>query len=141
MMTCRLLFDGVGLHPPGRRSTAACPDLLMVVEAAALLPSEDAPDVGGPLSGLDRELRRRGMELSEPERVALAEAYLFGRDGIADLIRRGDTFNDAYTVVLDHGEEWSRKRILDLLGAERDAAWAEAKRLKAALGAEREASG
>ena len=113
----------------------------MVVEAAALLPSEDAPDVGGPLSGLDRELRRRGMELSEPERVALAEAYVYGRDGIADLIRRGDTFNDAYTVVLDHGEGWSRKRILDLLGAERDAAWAEAKRLKAALGAEREASG
>ena len=69
---------------------------------------------------------------------------MYGRDGIADLIRRGDTFNDAYTVVLDHGEgrsSWSRKRILDLLGAERDAAWAEAKRLKAALGAEREASG
>jgi hypothetical protein len=75
LMKCRLLFDGVGLHPLGRRSTAACPDLLMVVEAAALLPSEDAPDVGGPLSGLvDRELRRRGMGLSEPERVALAEA-------------------------------------------------------------------
>ena len=81
------------------------------------------------------------MELSEPERVALAEAYVFGRDSIAVLIRRGDTFNDAYTVVLDHEEGWSRKRILDLLGAERDAAWAEAKRLKAALGAEREASG
>ena len=32
-----------------------------------------------------------------------------------------------------------RKRILDLLGAERDAAWAEAKRLKAAL--DREAGG
>ena len=116
----------------------------MVVEAAALLPSEDAPDVGGPLSGLDRELRRRGMELSEPERVALAEAYVFGRDGIADLIRRGDTFNDAYTVVLDHGgssSPWSRMRILDLLGAERDAAWAEAKRLKAALGTEERARG
>ncbi len=51
-------------------------------------------------------------------------------------LRRGDTFNDAYTMVLDHGDGLcpaSRKRILDLLGSERDAAWAEAKRLKAAL--------
>ena len=42
-------------------------------------------------------------------------------------------------LVLDHGEGLypaDRKRILDLLGAERDAAWAEAKRLKAALGTE-----
>jgi hypothetical protein len=41
--------------------------------------------------------------------------------------------------VLDHGEGLypvDRKRILDLLGAERDAAWAEAKRLEAALGVE-----
>jgi hypothetical protein len=45
----------------------------------ALATSEDAPDVG-PLSGLDREMRRRDMELTGPERVALAEAYLFGRD-------------------------------------------------------------
>ena len=64
----------------------------------ALATSEDAPDVG-PLSGLDRE-----MALSEPERVALAEAYVFGRDDIADLIRRGDTFNDAHALVLEHGE-------------------------------------
>ena len=49
----------------------------------ALATSEDAPDVGHP-GGLDREMRRRGMELSGPERVALAEAYLFGRDDIAD---------------------------------------------------------
>ena len=45
----------------------------------ALATSEDAPDVGHP-GGLDREMRRRGMELSGPERVALAEALLFGRD-------------------------------------------------------------
>ena len=32
----------------------------MVVEAAALLPSEDTPDVG-PLTGLDREMRYRNM--------------------------------------------------------------------------------
>ena len=47
-------------------------------------------------------------------------------------------------LVLDHGEGLypaDRKRILDLLGAERDAAWAEAKRLKAALGLESEARG
>jgi hypothetical protein len=98
----------------------------------ALATSEDAPDVGH-LSGLARE-----MGLTEPERVALAEAYVFGRDGIADLIRRGDTFNDAHALALEHGEGLypvARKRILDLLGAERDAAWAEAKRLKAELGA------
>jgi hypothetical protein len=66
--------------------------------------------------------------------VALAAAYVHEQDDIADLIRRGDTFNDTYTLVLDHEESpspWSRKRILDLLGAERDAALAEAKRLKA----------
>ncbi len=109
----------------------------------ALATNEDAPDVG-PLSGLDREMRHRDMELSEPERVALAEAYVFGRDGISDLIGRGDTFNDAYTVVLDHGEGLdpaSRERILGLLGVERDAAWAEAKRLKAALGVKERARG
>ncbi len=49
----------------------------------ALATSEDAPDVG-PFSGLDREMRHRDMKLSEPERVALAEAYVFGRDDIAD---------------------------------------------------------
>ncbi len=40
-------------------------------------------------------------------------------------------------LVLDHGEGLypaDRKRILDLLGAERDAAWAEAKRLKGGAG-------
>ena len=99
-------------------------------EFLARVADADAPDVGH-LSGLDRE-----MGLSEPERIVLAEAYVFGRDGIADLIRRGATFNDAHTLALDHEKNPSpRKRILDLLGAERDAAWAEAKRLKAALGA------
>jgi hypothetical protein len=70
----------------------------------ALATSEDAPDVG-PLSGLDRE-----MALSEPERVALAEAYVFGRDDLADLIRRGDTFNDACTLVLDTTGRGSTRR-------------------------------
>jgi hypothetical protein len=46
--------------------------------------------------------------------------------------------------VLDYGEglyPGDRDRILGLLGAERDAAWAKAKRLKAALGVESEARG
>ena len=55
-----------------------------------------------------------------------------------------DAFNDAHTLVLDHGEGLypvARKRILGLLGAERDAAWAEAKRLKAELVAKERAGG
>ncbi len=96
----------------------------------ARVESEHGPDLGD-LGGLVRELG-----LSRREMDVLAMAYAFERDDIADLIRRGDTFNHAYTLVLDHGEGWSRKRILDLLGAERDAAWAEAKRLKAAFGVE-----
>ncbi len=93
----------------------------------------DGPDLGD-LGGLVRE-----MELSRREMDVLAMAYAIERDDIADLIRGGDTFNDAYTVVLDHGEgrsSWSQKRILDLLVSERDAAWTEAKRLKAELGVE-----
>ncbi len=88
----------------------------------------------GPLTGLDRE-----MGLSDKEAQTLAVAYVYEQDEIGDLIRRGDTFNDAYALVLDRGEGLypvAKKRILDLLGAERDAAWAEAKRLKAALGVE-----
>jgi len=54
----------------------------------ALATSEDAPDVG-PLSGLDREMRRRDMGLSESERVALAEAYVFGRDDAGGEDRAG----------------------------------------------------
>ena len=91
----------------------------------ARVADEDVPDLG-PLTGLDR----REMGLSKRELQTLAMAYVYEEDGIADLMRRGDTFNDAYTLVLDH------ERILGLLGAERDAAWAEAKRLKAALGVE-----
>jgi hypothetical protein len=82
--------------------------------------------------------------LSEEEMTALALAYVYGRDDIADLIRRGNTFNDAHTLVLDHGEGLypvDHERILGLLGAERDAAWAEAKRLKAELGAKERARG
>ncbi len=63
-----------------------------------------------------------------------------GRGGVyGGAGRGGDTFNDACTLVLDHGEGLypaDQRRILDLLGAERDAAWAEAKRLEAALGVE-----
>ena len=44
-------------------------------EFLARVASADAPDVGH-LSGLDRE-----MALSEPERIALAEAYVFEREG------------------------------------------------------------
>ncbi len=104
----------------------------------ALATSEDAPDVGS-LTGLDRE-----MGLSEREMDVLAMAYVYEQDDIGDLIRRGDTFNDACTLVLDHGEGLypaDQRRILGLLGAERDAAWAEAKRRKAALGVKCEADG
>ena len=104
----------------------------------ARVASGDGPDLGD-LGGLVREIG-----LSRREMDALAMAYAFERDDVADLIRRGDTFNDAYTVVLDHGEGLypaDRDRILGLLGAEREAAWAEAKRLEAALGTKERAGG
>lgn len=56
------------------------------------------------------------------------------RAALSETIRRGDTFNNAYTVVLDHGDGLlpaAREEILNLLASERDRAWEEAERHKA----------
>lgn len=57
---------------------------------------------------------------------------------LRELIRRGDSLNDAYTTVEDAPEERlgdeARRRILAELAIERDKAWAEAHRYKAELG-------
>lgn len=59
---------------------------------------------------------------------------------LREVIRRGDSLNDAYTTVEDAPEERlrdeDRRRILAELAIERDKAWAEAHRYKAELGLE-----
>jgi len=85
---------------------------------------------------------RLGLAVERADAPRSGEPFLTREqdEKLRELIRRGDSLNDAYAVAEDAPEERlrgeARRRLLGVLATERDKAWEETNRYKAELGLE-----